>query len=42
MLSQIYQGKITTWNDPAIAALNPGVTLPSTPDRDPAPVGRQR
>ncbi len=23
-------GKITTWNDPAIAADNPGVTLPST------------
>ena len=31
VLSSIYQGKITTWNDPAIAALNPGVTLPSIP-----------
>jgi phosphate transport system substrate-binding protein len=31
VLSQIYQGKITTWNDPAIAALNPSVTLPSLP-----------
>jgi phosphate transport system substrate-binding protein len=30
VLAQIYTGKITTWNDPAIAALNPGVTLPST------------
>jgi phosphate transport system substrate-binding protein len=30
ILSQIYQGKITTWNDAAIAAANPGVTLPST------------
>ncbi len=30
VLAQMYQGKITTWNDPAIAALNPGVTLPST------------
>jgi phosphate transport system substrate-binding protein len=28
-LAKIYTGKITTWNDPAIAALNPGVTLPS-------------
>jgi len=28
-LAQIYSGKITTWNDPAIAKLNPGVTLPS-------------
>ncbi len=28
VLAQIYTGKITTWNDPAIAALNPGVTLP--------------
>jgi phosphate transport system substrate-binding protein len=31
VLAQIYTGKITTWNDPAIAALNPGVTLPSEP-----------
>lgn len=29
-LSAIYLGKITMWNDSAIAALNPGVTLPST------------
>jgi phosphate transport system substrate-binding protein len=29
VLSKIYQGKITTWNDPAIASLNPGVKLPS-------------
>jgi phosphate transport system substrate-binding protein len=29
VLAEIYTGKITTWNDPAIAALNPGVTLPS-------------
>ena len=27
----MYLGTITTWNDPAIAALNPGVTLPATP-----------
>ena len=30
-LALIYQGKITTWNDKAIAALNAGVSLPSTP-----------
>jgi phosphate transport system substrate-binding protein len=29
VLSQIYQGKITMWNDNAIGALNPGVTLPA-------------
>ena len=27
--AQIYQGKITTWNDQAISALNPGVNLPA-------------
>jgi len=31
VLSKIYQGKITNWNNSAIAALNPGVTLPSLP-----------
>jgi phosphate transport system substrate-binding protein len=30
VLSQIFQGQITTWNNSAIAALNPGVNLPST------------
>jgi phosphate transport system substrate-binding protein len=29
VIAQIYSGKITTWNDPAIAKLNRGVTLPS-------------
>jgi phosphate transport system substrate-binding protein len=29
VIAKIYTGKITTWNDPAIAALNPGVSLPS-------------
>jgi phosphate transport system substrate-binding protein len=28
-LAGIYLGKITKWNDPAIKALNPGVSLPS-------------
>lgn len=30
LLADIYSGKITTWNNPAIKALNPGVALPST------------
>jgi phosphate transport system substrate-binding protein len=29
-LAKIFSGAITTWNDPAIAALNADVTLPST------------
>jgi phosphate transport system substrate-binding protein len=29
VLSQIYQGKITEWNDPAIVALNPNEIIPS-------------
>ncbi|HET7396935.1 MAG TPA: phosphate ABC transporter substrate-binding protein PstS [Intrasporangium sp.] len=29
--AKIFDGKITTWNDPAIAALNSGATLPATP-----------
>jgi phosphate transport system substrate-binding protein len=29
ILADIYQGKIKTWNDPAIVKINPGVTLPS-------------
>ena len=31
VLADIYLGKIQKWNDPAIAALNPGVKLPDTP-----------
>ena len=30
VLGDIYLGKITKWNDPAIAALNPGVPLPDS------------
>ncbi|HWR16016.1 MAG TPA: phosphate ABC transporter substrate-binding protein PstS [Terriglobales bacterium] len=30
VLADIFLGKITTWNDPAITKLNPGVSLPST------------
>jgi phosphate transport system substrate-binding protein len=31
VLSAIYQGQITKWNDSKIASANPGVTLPATP-----------
>ncbi len=31
VLSEIYQGSITKWNDPAIASANSGVTLPDIP-----------
>src|ERR1700751_4540980 len=31
VLAGMYQGTIKTWNDPQIAALNPGVNLPATP-----------
>ncbi|MGH9120532.1 MAG: phosphate ABC transporter substrate-binding protein PstS, partial [Acidimicrobiales bacterium] len=31
VIAQMYEGTITVWNDSAIAALNPGVTLPATP-----------
>jgi phosphate transport system substrate-binding protein len=30
VLAKIFSGAITTWNDPAIAALNSGATLPDT------------
>jgi phosphate transport system substrate-binding protein len=30
VLSQIFQGQITSWDDSAIEALNPGLSLPST------------
>lgn len=29
--AKIFEKKITTWNDPAIKALNPGTSLPNTP-----------
>ncbi|GAN81376.1 ABC transporter phosphate permease [Acidocella aminolytica 101 = DSM 11237] len=37
ILAGIYEGKITKWNDPAIAAANPGVKLP---DHEIIPVHR--
>ena len=30
LLGDIYLGKVTRWNDPAIKAINPGVNLPDT------------
>ena len=30
VIAKIFLGQITTWNDPAIAKVNPGVTLPAT------------
>jgi phosphate transport system substrate-binding protein len=30
VLAQMYQGKITSWDDPRVKALNPGVPLPAT------------
>ncbi|MET9076388.1 phosphate ABC transporter substrate-binding protein PstS [Streptomyces sp. NPDC004232] len=32
-LAKVFDSRITKWNDPAIAKLNPGTTLPSTPIR---------
>ncbi len=31
VIAEMFQAKITKWNDPAIKAINPGVNLPSTP-----------
>jgi phosphate transport system substrate-binding protein len=33
LLADVFLGKIKSWNDPAIAALNPGLTLPALPIR---------
>ena len=33
VLASIFLGKIKMWNDPAIAAINPGTTLPALPIR---------
>ncbi len=30
VIADIFQAKVTKWNDPEIASINPGVTLPST------------
>lgn len=31
VIAGIYLGKVTSWNDPAIAKVNPGVSLPNSP-----------
>jgi phosphate transport system substrate-binding protein len=31
VLAAIFLGRVTRWNDPAITALNPGITLPGAP-----------
>ena len=31
VIAAIYLGTVKTWNDPAISALNPGISLPATP-----------
>jgi phosphate transport system substrate-binding protein len=31
VLAEIFLGQITRWNDPALTALNPGITLPAAP-----------
>ncbi len=31
VLAEIFLGQITRWNDPALAALNPGISLPDAP-----------
>jgi len=33
LLADIFMGKVNNWNDPAIAAANPGLTLPNLPIR---------
>ena len=40
VLADIFLGKITKWNDPAITPLNPGVKLPDVDDHRRAPLGR--
>src|SRR5215469_5823771 len=43
LLADIYIGKITKWNDPAIASLNPGLKLPNQAlRRFTGPTGRGR
>jgi ABC-type phosphate transport system substrate-binding protein len=42
LLADIYLGKIKRWNDPAIAAVNPGVKLPGLFAAGQRPVRRRR
>ena len=40
--ANIFLGKVTKWNDPSIAALNPGVSLPAPRHHGRPPLGRLR
>ncbi len=40
ILADIFMGKITNWNDPAIAAVNPGIAFPEPENHRGAPLGR--
>ena len=40
VIANIYLGSITQWDDPAIKALNPSLTLPGTEDHAGLPLGR--
>ena len=42
VLNSMFTGKITNWNDPAIAALNKGVSIPAVHDRPDPPLGQLR
>ena len=42
VLSEIYQGTITNWNDSAITSAQPGRHAADHADRHPAPLGLQR
>ena len=42
VLAQMYEGTITSWNDPAIRALNPGVAIPGDQGGAGAPLRRLR
>ena len=42
VIARIFLGQITSWHDPAITALNPGINLPDARDLRRAPLRRQR
>ena len=42
VIARIFLGQITSWHDPAITALNPGINLPSRADHRRPPLRRQR
>ncbi len=42
VIADIFSGKVTTWNDAAIAKINSGVSLPSEPIKVVLPLRRVR